>query len=196
MLGPLDQLDAGQLQQICAQQWQESQTLDFKSQLPTPDSRGRQEFMKDVCAMANAEGGDLVYGVSESNGAADCVVPIVSTNVDAEMRRLNQLFAGIEPRVQGVRFKRVDVGNGFVLVVRVPFSFDGPHRFSVNNASRFVMRNGTHTSDLTYDQLRSASDRSATLSERARRFRIDRLSMIERRDTARLGAHVASGSVE
>ena len=40
------------------------------------------------------------------------------------------------------------------------------------------MRNGTSTTDMTFDQLRAAFDRTATLAERARRFIEDRLQMI------------------
>ena len=40
------------------------------------------------------------------------------------------------------------------------------------------MRNGTHIVDLSYDQLRSSFDRTATLVERARRFRADRIEAI------------------
>lgn len=45
------------------------------------------------------------------------------------------------------------------------------------------MRNGTHTSELTFDQLRSAFDRTATLADRARQFRDDRLQTIINRKT-------------
>ncbi len=49
------------------------------------------------------------------------------------------------------------------------------------------MRNGTSTADLTFEQLRSAFDRTATLIELARRFLADRTKLIaERRTPKRL----------
>jgi len=45
------------------------------------------------------------------------------------------------------------------------------------------MRNGTSTTDLTFDQLRAAFDRTATLAERARRFIAGRLQLIIDRKT-------------
>lgn len=140
--------------------------------------------MKDVCAYANAEGGDLVYGIDEDGGVAKAIVPITSEMADSARRRLGQVLdAGLEPRLQGIGFQEVEVTNGYVFVVRVPASFDGPHRYLFNNHSKFVMRNGTHTSELTYDQLRSAFDRTAILADRARRFRDDRLQTIINRKT-------------
>jgi hypothetical protein len=79
----------------------------------------------------------------------------------------------------------VEVSNSYVLIIRVPASFDGPHCVRVNNLRRFVMRNGTGTSDLTFDQLRAAFDRTATLAERARRFIDQRLQLIIAKKTSK-----------
>jgi Schlafen, AlbA_2 len=168
------------LKAICVEEWQESPLLDFKRELPSKDDRGRQEFLKDVCAFANSEGGDLIFGIEETNGIAKAIVPITTEGSDTAIRRLGQILdAGLEPRIQGVRFRSVRFDGGtYVLLVRVPASFDGPHRFTVNNASRFVVRSGTHISDLPYEQLRMAFDRTASLARRARDFRAYRLQEI------------------
>lgn len=103
---------------------------------------------------------------------------------DSVRRRLGQVLdAGLEPRLQGIRMHSVQVVGGYVLVIRVPASFDGPHRYLFNNQSKFVMRNGTHTSELNYGQLRVAFDRTASLADKARRFRDERLDLIIGRKT-------------
>ncbi len=179
MLGFLDDLDDARLREICDQHWPETQTLEFKRGLPSNDDKGKHEFLKDVCGLANADGGDLVFGISEDNGEASGVEPISTEPPDAVKRRLRQILdSGIQPRLNGVQFVEVRVNGGYVLVVRVPTSFDGPHRFMFNSHHRFVMRNDTHVTDLSYDQLRVAFDRSATLSDRARSFRQARLNSI------------------
>ncbi len=66
----LGDIDAVLLDQACAENWPESQTLEFKRQLPAKDDSGRVEFLKDVSALANAEGGDLVFGIAEVNAKA------------------------------------------------------------------------------------------------------------------------------
>jgi len=70
-----------------------------------------------------------------------------------------------------------------VFIIRVPASFNGPHRYTLDGNSKFVMRNGTHTSELTYDQLRGAFDRTATLTDRAKEFRSKRLELLGERQT-------------
>lgn len=167
----LDRIDERHLLRVCADRYAESQTLDFKQTLPGNGDKDKHEFVKDVCSLANADGGDLVYGIREAAGSASALVPIVGEELDDTKRRLAQLLdSGAEPRVDGVRFHGVAVESGFVLVVRVPASFDGPHSIRNNTNRRFVMRNGTSTSDLTFEQLRSAFGRSATLADKARGF--------------------------
>ncbi len=180
LLARLDALDEQRLQELCTEHCPESGTLDFKRGLPsTNEDEGKAEFLKDVCAFANSSGGDLVYGIADKNGAAEKIHPITSEAPDAAKRRLGQVLdAKVEPRIQGLQFHPVEVTGGYVLILRVPASFDGPHRHQHKEFQRFVMRNGTHTSDLTYDQLRSAFDRTATLAERARQFINDRTESI------------------
>ncbi len=182
----LSEIDEELILRVCSDRCPESHTLDFKRDAPGTSDKEKHEFLKDVCAMANADGGDLAYGIGEAGGAADSITPISIELRDSLQRRLGQILdACLEPRVNGVQFQPVDVEDGFVLIIRVPASIDGPHRFIYNtNLSKFVLRNGTHTSEMTYEQLRGAFDRTATLAERAREFRQQRLAAIKMRGTS------------
>jgi hypothetical protein len=166
------------LAQAVSEAWPESQSLEFKAVLPV--KAGNLEFAKDVAALANADGGDLVFGVASSNDCASALRPISTPAADAEKRRLTLLVeAHIEPRLQGIEMREINLtGGGYVLVLRIPASFTGPHAVVNGVLRRFVLRSGTHTSDMTYDQLRSAFDRTATLAERARQFRLGRLQAV------------------
>ena len=171
-------IDEPYLRRVCEEHWPESQTLEFKRAPPTVEDRGNQEFLKDVCALANADGGDLVYGIEEETGRA-AAIRAVDQPLDPLKRRLGQILeARVEPRLVGLIMTEVVVEGGHVLILRVPASFNGPHRYHHDNHSKFVARSGTHTSELTYEQLRMAFDRTGTLGERARVFRQARLDMI------------------
>jgi hypothetical protein len=172
LLANLEQIDEAALQQLCTDKCPESGSLDFKREPPGNSDKEKNELLKDVCALANADGGDLVYGIAEADGAAGSIVPITGESADAAKRRIAQVLdAGLDPRVHGIKAHHVDVTGGYVLIIRVPGSYDGPHSLRVNgNLRRFVMRNGTSTSDLTFDQIRAAFDRSSTLAERAQAF--------------------------
>lgn len=184
---PLHLLTESNFLQICAEQWPETQTLEFKAVLPLNDEEARQEFRKDVCALANAEGGDLIYGISEKSGRANAVLPIQGSDFDGIKRRLRQILESrVEPRIHGIQFQHCTLAEGgLVLVLRVPGSYDGPHRFGVVTEHRFTIRNDTSTSDMTYDQLRNAFGRGATLLEKAAQFRADRVGKIAAGQTPR-----------
>jgi len=172
------------MQKLCDDRCPESQTLEFKRDLPGNSDKEKHEILKDVSCLANTDGGDLVYGVEEIAGAAGSLAPITGEPADAAMRRVAQVLdAGIEPRIQGLRLRHVDIPGGYAMVIRVPASFDGPHCIRTNQNRRFVMRNSTSTTDMSFDQVRAAFDRTATLAERARRFIADRIQLIADRKT-------------
>ena len=162
ILSELDKIDAVTLAQLCADHCPESDSLDFKRTIGRPE-----ELQKDVSAMANSNGGDLVFGIDEENGHAGSLAPLTGESPDAAVLRIAQILDGLEPRVRGLQYKHVEVQGGHVVIVRVPRSFDGPHSFRVNAGRRFVLRNGPGTSDMSFEQLRNAFDRTATLAQRA-----------------------------
>jgi hypothetical protein len=115
------------------------------------------------------------------------VVPIATEAFDALVRRYTEtLNAKVEPRIHGIRFKEVRLAEGgYAAVVRVPSSYDGPHTVrATQELRRFVIRNGTSISDMSFDQIRGAFDRTATLAERASKFIGDRLDEITTRRTS------------
>jgi hypothetical protein len=176
----LNLIDEVALQQMCDDRWSESSTLDFKLLLPLKGDDGKLEFLKDVCAFANADGGDLVFGLAEVNGAAARIVPLADELSDQAERRLRQLIdASIEPRLQGVQFRTVNVVDGYVLILRVPSLLDGPYTYRVNSVSRrFVVRNGTTTSDMSYEQTRMAFNKTGALTDQAKAFISERITAI------------------
>jgi predicted HTH transcriptional regulator len=183
---PLDKVDASYLQELCDRSEEESQTLDFKQTLPGKEDKDKTEFAKDVCAFANADGGTLIYGIAEADGKASKVLAIQGIkSSDIEQRRLRSIVASrIEPPVTGISMRIVEMQNGLALLLQVPASFDGPHCVKDREQRRFVIRNGAGTSDMTYEQIRTAFDRNATLTKKANEFVGSRRAMIATRATS------------
>ena len=185
---PLTEITEAFLQQLCAEQWPESQTLEFKATLPGNDEAGRDEFRKDVSAMANAEGGDLVYGISTKDDKAQAVLGHTES-ADAAKRRFQQILESrVEPRINGIQYFNCPLLDGKqVLVLRIPSSFHGPHRVGTSTAHRFVFRDNSKTTDMSYDHLRGAFGQAAALSEKVERFHTQRVQRIaEKRTPKRL----------
>jgi hypothetical protein len=184
----LEKISAAVFQEICDQRTSESSTLDFKQVLPGKEDDDKEELAKDVSALLNADGGDLVYGISEdrATGTAKAVLPMTIDNFDKESRRITQILdAWIEPRFHGIQIAQVPLDGGCGVVLRVPMSFDGPHCVRNPNSTkrRFVIRNGKMTSDMSFDQVRSAFNATASLAVQAREFARSRLKLVEERKT-------------
>lgn len=171
------QTTANDIQALVADLVQESQHLDLKRDLPRNDGAGRHELLADISAFANSSGGDVVYGVAEDGeGRASAVVPHAG-NADAEVLRIQDaLMNGIEPRIPGLQVHPVTIEGGFVVVVRIPQSWAGPHRVKSNQ--HFFIRDGARKRQLDIPEIRGLFLRSENQSQRVRDFRTERLGKI------------------
>ena len=95
LLPNLDAINEAYLQGLCDDRTSESQTLEFKLSLPVISEK--YELQKDLCALANADGGDLVYGIAQAApGVASKVMPLPIASLDAARRRIVQSRDSIE----------------------------------------------------------------------------------------------------
>ena len=156
----------------------ETTTLEFKRDLPGNGDEAKKEFLADVSALANTSGGDLLFGIDEEDGCAASIVGIGTTETDSELLRLgNILSTGLEPRIRHSA-KVVTCETGSVLVLRVEKSWNAPHRVVFKALDRFYGRSGTRKYPLDVQQLRSAFVENATVADRMRNFRAERLASI------------------
>ena len=116
------------IDQLIATQTQESLHLDYKDSRAIDKSK-REEISKDVSAFANADGGTIIYGVTEKKH-----LPVAHDNgVDHNRYSrewLEQVInSNINPRVDGIQIIPIHVSNdNSIYVVGIPKSFQGPHQ--------------------------------------------------------------------
>jgi hypothetical protein len=164
----------------------ESRTLEYKQELPKNTDESKKEFLADISAFANASGGHIIYGISEAldekgkTTGYPCEVKVLEGNADQEIRRLEQiLLDGLDPIIPGFRIKQVEgFQDGFVIIIKVPKSWNSPHMVTFKNSSRFFVRRSTLKTQLDVTEIRSAFIASESLSERIRQFRSDRIAKI------------------
>src|ERR1700686_5175709 len=111
--------------------------LDYKRDLYGRSDADVREFLKDVSSFANMSGGHLIIGIDENAGVPTRVCPLAG-DPDQELQRLENLARdGIEPRIAGLRMRAVPINaGGFLLVLRIPKSWNPPHRVSAKNTNR------------------------------------------------------------
>ncbi len=137
-----EEIQEKHLQDLILTEQRESLGMDFKQQLPEGE-QARQEVSKDVAAMANASGGNIVYGLAEKEGGVASKLMSLGPIEGAEKLSAiiqSWLNADISPSLVGIRIKVVPIEHGgFALVLRIPRSLQSPHAV-VGFPDRTVMR--------------------------------------------------------
>ncbi len=181
----LNDLTSSHIQDLIDSEVAESLTLEYKRQLPSNQSDEKREFLYDVAAMANAVGGDIIYGIvdrrgqdNQSTGIAASLTGLKLPNAQAEIGRLSNLLRdGIAPRLTGVAMQSVNCQDGDVLVIRVPRSWNKPHMVTIGGINKFFGRAGTGKSPMSVDEIGMAFSEQSELRETIERWRSHRAEL-------------------
>lgn len=169
------------LAELIAAQVPEGLRIEYKSAPYGNAGEEKREFLKDISAFANSQGGHLIIGIEEDAGAAKTFVGLGDLDVDAELLRLQQVAnGGLEPRITGLRMRAVALAaGGHVLLCRVPRSWNRPHRVVAQGSNRFYVRHAAGVHQPNVEELRALFTESASTLEKARDFRLERLEAIQ-----------------
>lgn len=151
-----DDIEPTDIEALVTNQVSEGRTIEYKEVLPANSDREKKEFLADVSSFANASGGDLLYGVSATNGVPQEAVGL-NGNMDSEMLRLENIVRDcLEPRIPDIRMKPFNGFNkGPVLLVRIPMSKDAPHAIKSGNQFLFYVRNSVGKHHMSMSELRA-----------------------------------------
>lgn len=164
----------------------EGQRLDFKRRAPTSDERDLKSFLVDVCALANAQGGAVVYGIEQTlDGRAKEVVGLDGNLDELAMRLQTKAGNHIYPRVTGLSLQPIHTKLGSVLVASVPEQYEAPFEVSLADWRRFPVRTGTKNSDMDYRQLSNAFLGRQNVVERLTTWRQSRCKDVSKRSMER-----------
>lgn len=118
------------LESLIAEGERESLTLEFKAGAALANDK-KGEIGKDVSAMANADGGQIVYGIKERNHVASEIWPIDKRRFDHEWLE-KVIRNNVSPAIEGLAIKMIDVGpeaHDVAFVVTVPAALAlAPHQ--------------------------------------------------------------------
>jgi len=169
----INDITLNDIQLLKTEQVREGKTLEYKSQIPD-----NVKFLAGISALANTSGGDFIIGIQETNGIPSAIQGIQISNLDNEILKLqNMIRDGLEPRLVNYDIQPIQVNNdNYVLVIRIPQSWNAPHRVLKN--SKFYGRNSAGKYELDVSELRLAFTLSEQVSDRIRRFRVDRIAKI------------------
>src|SRR6267143_4511428 len=67
----LETITEANLHSLVTEGRREDAQLEFKLTLPGSSDEEKKEFLKDVSAMANSQGGDIIYGIRDDRSNLD-----------------------------------------------------------------------------------------------------------------------------
>ncbi len=184
----IDEITKEVLQALIDNEVSERKTIEYKQVLPGNSDKEKEEFLADVSSLANASGGDLIYGIVEDRqtGTPKSLDGLDIENPNQVILRLdNMIRTGIQPRLPSVTISPpIPLDNSkVVLVIRVSKSWISPHRVTFKGHDKFYSRSSNGKYPLDVGELRVAFNLSETVTERIRNFRIDRISKIFANET-------------
>jgi hypothetical protein len=113
-----------ELQALHTNQVQESSTLEYKSSPAVGNNENRKrELAKDISAMANAEGGQFVYGMTENNHMPAGLDGGISPTPFNGLWFEQVIQQNVRPQIEGLKILQIPVGDGnFATVITIPQS--------------------------------------------------------------------------
>jgi len=176
---PFEQLTEADFLELIENKVPESKVLDYKVDLKFGD-RDKREFLSDISSFANTAGGHLLIGIKEESGIPTALPGVELDNPDTEKLKLINLIRDCtEPRIPGVSISAVLLQNyRYIIAIHIPKSWAAPHVVSIEKHWRFYGRHSSGKYPLDVPELRQAFLMSDTLTEKIRRFHIERVGLV------------------
>jgi hypothetical protein len=165
----------------------ERKTIEYKQELHKfKDDRGRVEFAKDVCSLANTSGGHILFGFSEEDGyptglpGAHCEDP---DDAIRDMRTAIRIATDPRIDVHAVDIQPVASRSQgkYFFIVRIAQSLNAPHavlRADRDSVREFWNRHTNGKAAMDASEIRQAFVFSESIIERMRAFREKRVRQI------------------
>jgi hypothetical protein len=158
----------------------EGLVVEYKREPYGNSDADKKEALKDITSFANSAGGHLIIGMKEAKGVPTELTGLEGVDPDALINRLESLVRdGVEPRIVGVRMRQVSLDRGGVaIIIRIPRSWNPPHRVSAARTNRFYVRNSGGVHEASVEELRVLFTFAADAQQRIKAFRSDRIATI------------------
>lgn len=136
----------------------EDTNLEYKDPESLMYNSKNSDIAGDVSAMANSDGGIIIYGICEDSKKMPTSIKWIEDRGIKE-KVLQVIQSRIIPQVQNIEIREIPSDadkSRFVLVVNVPKSYDSPHQAHLENKKkRYLGRNGSITRELEHYEVES-----------------------------------------
>jgi hypothetical protein len=173
----LNELVQADLETLVHEKVREKQTLEFKRDSYGQNDEGTREMLRDISAMANAYGGDILLGVEAiGDGVASDIVGVLDGEKEAQ-RITSSCLSNIEERIGGLVVWPVVLSNSkHVIIIRIPQSLRAPHMVTFKGLNQFWVRHDRQKSPMSVHEIREKCLRVEMLTAQITEFLEKRLA--------------------
>ena len=166
--------------------YRENEYIDYKLNFSFLESDNLErskkisEFKSDICSFANADGGYLIYGISDNNGYASHItgISIPDDNTDKfELDRRNNL-SSILPKVPHIVFRFIKLENGkYVVILYIKHDSFSPYIHLENEKDyKIYKRIGNGKRTVGYQELKNMFNQTLSLEREIYSYRMARIN--------------------
>jgi len=152
----LQELSFADFENLVKNRIAENPYLEYKENAYGGGADSIREMLRDVTAIANAEGGYLIMGIREdATGHAEAIIPIL--DIHSKVQGIRQAcIDGIRERIEGLEIAAFECApNEGILAVRIPKSDQRPYMVARDNRTDFFRRYDTDKRSMTLEEIRS-----------------------------------------
>lgn len=141
---PIEQWEENDLNFLIANKLSENIEREYKETISIGKPLERKELCKDVSAMANSQGGVIIFGLKETKRENMGSVPeALSPIIDHSLKEVAQqvILDGVKPRME-FRFYSTPAseGNGEYVFIEIHKSLRGLHMVTLDGKNRYYIR--------------------------------------------------------
>lgn len=167
--------------------YRENQYIDYKKNFAFNEVKDKHlkedkknEFRNDICSFANAEGGYLIFGISDDKGCASEItgIPIPQNDTDNFELMIRNTLNGIYPRKPNVQIRFVTITDiNHVVIIYIKRDSFAPYTHIEDEKNyKFYKRTGNGKSIIPYMELRNMFNQSLSLDKEILSFRKERIN--------------------
>lgn len=182
----VDQLEKENVTRLIENQIQESKTLDYKREINLLKDNDKKEFLFDVSAMYNTEGGCIIFGIEEekdengqNTGKPLSIVDLKIDNFDKLFQQIEDIIKNsTEPSISHLLFKEIELQEGKVLVMGIPKRFDLPSMVTYKSSNKFYKRRNSGKFLVDVYELNQMFLQNQIVTDKVKQFRKNRIEEV------------------
>jgi len=162
----------------------ENSNLEYKSQLNIDNGDLKKEFLEDISAFANSNGGHILFGIKEDKGVPVEICGIEIKDLDEfKLKLQNIINSSIKPTID-FSIGIIPVTDSlYVLIIQIYESFIGPHGVQSNGHYKFNRRIDGGRKPMDIEELRSSFVDGVSMLDKIKDYRLGRLQKIKSNST-------------